>query len=137
MRRSVAHQRQHRADARVVFAQSSLGGSGCGEESPAQSATQPFQFEDCRVEEPCWIPRNVVIDNDMGAMQVHAFGQNFRGDEDAIVVLGMSNFGVEVGNHFGADAFRRDAGEPLPQVAAVKQAFGSGGFSPNSVSDEP
>ena len=47
----IAHQRQHGADAWVVFAQSSLRGSGRGEESPAQSATQPFQFEDRCVED--------------------------------------------------------------------------------------
>ena len=33
------------------------------------------------------IPRNVVIDDDVGAVKVHAFGKDFGGDQDAIVVL--------------------------------------------------
>ena len=47
----VAHQSQHGADTRVVFTQSRLWGSGSGKESPAQSATKPFQFKDRRLEE--------------------------------------------------------------------------------------
>ena len=48
---SVAHQSEHGADAGIVFAQPSPQGSGRGEESPAQSATKPFQFKDRRVED--------------------------------------------------------------------------------------
>ena len=47
------------------------------------------------------IPWDVVIDDDVGAVKVHAFGQNFGGDEDAVVVLGMPHLGIEVGNDFG------------------------------------
>src|SRR5208282_6045530 len=47
----VAHPSQYGADTRVVFTQSRLRGSGRGKESPAQSATKPFQFKDRRLED--------------------------------------------------------------------------------------
>ena len=52
------------------------------------------------------IPRDVVIDDDVGAVEVHAFGEDFGGDQDAVVVLGPIRLGVEVGDDFLADAFR-------------------------------
>ena len=57
------------------------------------------------------IPWDVVIDDDMGTVEIHAFGQNFGGDENAEIILGMANFGVEIGDDFRADALMRDAGE--------------------------
>ena len=51
------------------------------------------------------IPRDVVIDDDVGAVEVHAFGKNLRGDEDAVIILGTKCLGVEVRGHVLADAF--------------------------------
>ena len=57
------------------------------------------------------IPRNVVIDDDIGAVEVHAFGENFGGDQDAVIVLGAICLGVEIGDDILADAVERFAGE--------------------------
>ena len=44
-------------------------------------------------------------------MEVHAFRENFRGDQDAVVVLGPIRPGVEVGDDILTDAVERFAGE--------------------------
>ncbi len=63
------------------------------------------------LDEPGWIPRDVVVDDDVRAMKVHAFGENFGGHEDAVIVLGPIRLGVEVGDDVLADALKRFAGE--------------------------
>ena len=41
------------------------------------------------LDEAGWIPRDVVIDDDVGAVQVDAFGKHFGGDQNAVLVFGL------------------------------------------------
>ena len=45
------------------------------------------------------IPRNVVVDDHVGAVEVHAFGKHFRADQNPVVVARVECVGVEVGDH--------------------------------------
>ena len=49
--------------------------------------------------QPRWVPGDVVIDDDVGAMQVHAFGKHFGADQNPVIVAWVEGVGVEVGDH--------------------------------------
>ena len=49
------------------------------------------------------IPRNVVVDDDVGAVEVHAFREHFRGNQNPVVVARVECVGIKVGD----DSFMR------------------------------
>jgi hypothetical protein len=57
------------------------------------------------------IPRDVVIDDHVGTVEVHTLGQDFGGDQDAVVILRPIGLGVEIGDDIFADAVKRFAGK--------------------------
>ena len=52
--------------------------------------------------EACGVPGRVVVDHGVGAMQVHAFRQHLRRDENGDIVT-PQGLGFEVGVEVGAD----------------------------------
>ena len=77
------------------------------------------------------IPRDVVVDDEVRAVQVDAFGEDFRADEDAVFVLGAKCVGVEVGDDVLADRFegvaRKEQGFAFDFVADFRGKI-VGGF---------
>ena len=47
------------------------------------------------------IPRRIVIHDDVGAVEVDAFGKDFRGKEDVVIVGVLGVVGVEIRLHKG------------------------------------
>ena len=61
--------------------------------------------------EPGWIPGDVIIDDDIGSMEVNAFGKHFSGDENPILIFGLKSACIEVGDDFLANSLVRTTGE--------------------------
>ena len=49
--------------------------------------------------QPCWVPGNVIVDDHVGAMQVHAFGKHFRTNQNPVVVARVERVRVKVSDH--------------------------------------
>ena len=61
--------------------------------------------------EPRRIPRKVIIDDDVGAMQVDAFSENFRCNQNAEIITRSIRLRVKVGSDIFADTVKRLAGK--------------------------
>ena len=61
--------------------------------------------------EPSRVPRNVIIDDDIRAVQVHAFRKHFRANQNPVVIAGMERVRVEVCDHVLVRCFVRLARE--------------------------
>ena len=83
--RPIAHEPQHGADARIIFAQARLRRGGRGEERPAQSAAQPFQFKDVAWKSG-WAPMRT---SRAGRLEQVEFGLEALGTEVSRLELGM------------------------------------------------
>ena len=73
------------------------------------------------------VPRRVVVDDDVGAVQVDAFGQHVAGDDDVIVVaLLLIIIGVEVGADrlFLAVSVAGANGKDVVAVQPLAEVFG-------------
>ena len=57
------------------------------------------------------IPWNIVINDNIGAIEVDTFGEDFGSDEDTVIVFGPVRPGIEVDNYILADTLERFAGE--------------------------
>ena len=70
------------------------------------------------------IPRGIVVQDDVGTVQVHAFGKHFGGDDNFVIVqlLGKRHVGIEVRLHFRHAVFARAGvdGEDFLESALVK-----------------
>ena len=61
--------------------------------------------------EACWIPGDIVVDDNVGAMQVDAFGLDLGTELFSVFIARIKGIGVEVGNDVSMFRLAGFAGE--------------------------